>query len=477
MYYKSRIDRGKQVTELTELTEYERFIRSKNKRIEDAGFEPVNLPEFLFPFQREIVRRACVRGRSAIFAECGLGKTGMQLAWADQVVNKTGGRVLVLAPLAVSGQTIREGEKFGIKVRYASEQKEVDSPITITNYERLKNFDPSKFVGVVLDESGILKAYSGTTKRQIIQAFSRTEYRLACSATPAPNDIQELGNHAEFLGLMLSSEMIARWFCTTFDAGKFRLKGHAVKPFWEWVNSWSVMCAKPSDVGPFDDSQYELPLLDCIPVVVDVDTTTERNGMLFRDPGISATKIHAERRLTASDRVARIAELVASEPGEPWILWTETDYEGDELQAAIPEAGNLRGGLSLAAREKILEDFSTGKLRVLIAKPKIAGFGLNWQHCARVAFVAATYSFESFYQAVRRTWRFGQTRPVKCYLVSGTTEAHVSAVLQEKMLKFDNMREMMASVAPEGSDTSSKVLKYSGEKQPEMPSWLKGVSQ
>ena len=219
------------------MTEYEQFIRAKNKRVSDVGFEAENLPSFLFPFQREIVKRACVRGRSAIFAECGLGKTGMQLAWAEQVHRKTGGKILVLAPLAVSGQTVREGEKFGIPLTYAKEQSEVRGAITITNYERLKNFDTSQFVGVVLDESGILKAYSGTTKRAIIEAFRETPYRLACSATPAPNDIQEIGNHAEFLSLMTSNEMIARWFCTTFDAGKFRLKGHAVDIFWNWVNS------------------------------------------------------------------------------------------------------------------------------------------------------------------------------------------------------------------------------------------------
>lgn len=236
------------------------------------------------------------------------------------------------------------------------------------------------------------------------------------------------------------------------------------------------MCGKPSDVGPFSDDEYTLPPLENIPIVVDVDVVTERRkGELFRDPGISATAIHTERRLTVGERVEKIAQLVAAEPNESWVLWTETDYEGDEIERAIPGAGNLRGGMSVDARERLLEDFSNGKLRVLIAKPKIAGFGLNWQHCARMAFVAATYSFEAYYQAVRRMWRFGQERPVKCYLVSGATESHVVSVLQEKIGKFEEMRSMMLQVdSTSGGNATSKSLKYTGEKPFEVPNWLTG---
>jgi hypothetical protein len=295
-----------------------------------------------------------------------------------------------------------------------------------------------------------------------------------CSATPAPNDIQELGNHSEFLSLLSSHEMIARWFITTFEAGKFRLKGHAVEQFWRWVCSWSSMCRLPSDVGAFSDESYILPPLNLRSVVVEVDVTADRGGALFRDPGLSATKIHEERRRTVAERVAKVAELVAAEPTEPWVLWTETDYEGDALEAAIPGAGNLRGSLSLEAKEELLRAFGSGELRVLIAKPKIAGFGLNWQHCARMAFVASTYSFESYYQAVRRCWRFGQRRPVDCYMVSGATEAHVIDVLNEKRSAFEAMHaEMMRAAREALTFKQAGAVKYSGGRKPSLPSWIK----
>jgi len=457
------------------VTDYEAFIASKRDPVIESGFDVSRLPAFLYPFQRRLVELALRRGRSAIFAECGLGKTPMQLAWGEKVRGKTKLPVLALAPLAVSGQTVAEGERFGIDVVYRATGADVQpgDSIVITNYERLQSFDPAKFGGVILDESGILKAYSGVTKRRIVDAFRATPYRLACSATPAPNDIQELGNHSEFLSLLSSHEMIARWFITTFEAGKFRLKGHGVEQFWRWVCSWSSMCRLPSDVGPFSDEDYILPPLRLRPVVVEVDMVTDRAGALFRDPGLSATKIHEERRRTVAERVAKVAELVAAEPAEPWVLWTETDYEGDALQAAIPDAGNLRGSLSLDAKEELLRAFATGQLRVLIAKPKIAGFGLNWQHCARMAFVASTYSFESYYQAVRRCWRFGQSRAVDCYMVSGATEAHVIDVLNEKRAAFEAMHADMMRAAREAVTlTQPNVVKYSGAKRACLPSWI-----
>jgi superfamily II DNA or RNA helicase len=457
--------------------DYEEFIESKRGSLVDVGFEPGDLPAFLYPFQMELVREACLRGRSAIFAECGLGKTGMQLAWAEQVARETGKPVLILAPLAVSQQTVSEGVKFGIPVVYrqrGSDIADLDT-VVITNYERLKDFDPKLFGGVVLDESGILKAYSGVTKRLIIETFKSTPYRLACSATPAPNDTQELGNHSEFLSVLNSHEMVARWFLTTFDAGKFRLKGHAIEPFWRWVVSWSSMCRLPSDVGNFSDDGFVLPELKLTPIVVQVDMVSDRGELLFRDPGLSATMIHAERRRTVDARVAAVVELVKKEPNESWVIWTETDYEGDALELALPESGNLRGSLSVEKKEELLRRFAEGELKVLIAKPKIAGFGLNWQHCARMAFVAATYSFEAYYQAVRRCWRFGQKREVHCYMVSGTTEAHVIDVLNEKREEFERMHaEMMR--ASHGARTNKQVgaVRYTGTKKSSVGSWIKG---
>jgi hypothetical protein len=454
---------------------YADFIASKKDAASVRGFAALDMPGMLYPFQRRIVTDACERGCSAVFAECGLGKTGIQLAWAGQVARHTDGRVLVLAPLAVSGQTVREGAKFGVPVAYRKAGADVQASdrVVITNYERLKLFNPSDFAGIVLDESGILKSYSGVTKRAIVDAFASTPYRLACSATPAPNDTQELGNHSEFLGVMSNAGMLARWFITTFDAGKFRLKGHAVESFWRWVCSWAAMCSLPSDMGDYSDDGYVLPPLNLQSVTVEVDVVAGRGETLFRDPGLSATKIHAERRLTTRARVERVAELVRREPGEAWVLWTETDYEGDELSRALPEAGNLRGSLSLEAKEALLESFATGGTRILIAKPKMAGFGLNWQHCARMAFVASTYSFESYYQAVRRCWRFGQTRQVDCYMVAASTEAHVVDVLREKREEFETMRAAMLVYARESvAEVREKRVKYTGSKAAALPSWI-----
>lgn len=368
------------------MRDYRRFIRSKAIAAPEVGFEPRALPSLLYPFQREIVATRCRIGRSAVFAECGLGKTPMQLSWAHAVSEHAKGRVLILAPLAVAQQTVREGEKFGLPVRYAQSGEDVKSDVVVTNYERLKSFDPTAFAGIVLDESSILKAYSGSTKRRLVEAFASTPYRLACSATPAPNDHLELGNHSEFLSVLTSHQMIARWFLADQDAGEYRLKGHAVEDFWDWVSSWAAMCALPSDIHPqFSDEGYILPPLNHRTHVVDVDMIEGRGATLFRIPELSATSVHAERRRTAKARAERVAELVRAEPHEPWVIWTETDYEADELAACLPEAVELRGGEDPKRKEDTLLAFSDGLIRVLISKPKIAGFGLNWQHCAPAA--------------------------------------------------------------------------------------------
>lgn len=432
---------------------YEDFLARKTERAASYGFEPDGLGTFLYPFQERIVRWALQRGRAAIFAECGMGKTPMQLEWARNVAAHTGGKVLVLAPLAVSQQTVREGAKFGIDVVYARSQSGAGS-ITIANYEMLEHFRPDDFAGVVLDESSILKAYSGIRKRQILAAFRDTPYRLACTATPAPNDHMELGNHAEFLGVMTSHRMLSRWFLNdTTAAGVWRLKRHGATDFWRWVASWAVALELPSDIG-FDDAGFVLPGMDWQTHAVSVDVTDGRGEahgqpLLFRDPSLSATTMHAEMRRTSAARCARVAELVVSQPEEPWIVWCNTNYEADELVRLMPEAVEVRGAESIDDKERKIAAFSGGAARVIITKPSICGFGLNWQHCARMAFVGLSYSYEALYQAMRRCYRFGQTRTVEAHVVCASTEGAVLSTILRKQSQHSEMKAALRSAVRE----------------------------
>jgi len=406
--------------------------------------------------------------------DTGLGKTIQQLEWARQVSIHTKLPVLILAPLAVAHQTVREGGRFGIAAKYAKTAADVGAGISIANYERLDRFDPKVFGGVVLDESSILKSYSGPTKRALIEAFTDTPYKLACTATPAPNDHLELGNHAEFLGIMSSHQMIARWFINdTSTFGTYRLKGHAIESFWDWVSSWAAMASLPSDIGAFDDSGYILPKMTARVHEVDANVADRGDAMtLFRIPELNATSIHREKRRTANGRAARVAELVASEPDEQWIVWCDTDYEADELTAAIPDAVEVRGSHSPEEKEKRLIAFSDGQISVLVTKSKIAGFGLNWQHVARVAFVGATFSFESYYQAIRRCWRFGQRRPVDVHVVMASTERAVWDVLQRKTADFEAMKREMFSAAKRARQQHARDDSYRASKKTQLPRWM-----
>ena len=329
----------------------------------------------------------------------------------------------------------------------------------------------------MLDESSILKAYSGVTKRRLLESFASTPYRLCCSATPAPNDHLELGNHSEFLSVLSSHQMIARWFINdTSTFGTYRLKGHAIENFWDWVSSWAAMCAVPSDVSPeYSDDGYVLPPLETLTYVVDVDVKADRGENLFRIPELSATSVHAERRRTAQARALCLAQVIRSDRAEPWIVWTETDYEADALTAALAgeDVRELRGGDSPARKEETLEAFSTGALRVLVTKPKIAGFGLNWQHCARVAFASATFSFESYYQAIRRCWRFGQTRSVQTHIAMGATERAVVDVMNNKREAFEQMRDHMMSAARRRQHQRATSGAYAPARKITIPNWLK----
>lgn len=416
---------------------YDAFLEQKRLASPAVGLQTVPaLNRQLFDFQHDIVRWALRRGRAAIFADCGLGKTPMQLEWAKHVP----GDVLILTPLAVAQQTVREGQKFGIDVRYCRSQEQVEHGITVTNYEMLDRFQPQAFAGVVLDESSILKAYDGKTRNQIIAAFSETPFRLACTATPAPNDHMELGNHAEFLGAMTRAEMLSMFF--VHDGGetqKWRLKGHAQSDFWRWVCSWAVMLRKPSDLG-YKDRDFVLPELVYHEIVVRVDEPT--SGMLFPMEAETLQERIAARRDTVVERVADTAAIV-NESDEPFLVWCNLNAEGERLTRAIPDAIEVRGADSLREKEQGILAFTQGDRRVLVSKPSICGHGMNWQHCRNVAFVGLSDSWEQFYQAVRRCWRFGQKKPVNVYIVTAETEGAVLANIKRKESDAERMAEEM----------------------------------
>ena len=440
------------------MNEYQAFLQSKQLITAQAGFAvaPGAIHPRLFDWQRDIVRWALLQGRAALFEECGLGKTLQQLEWARHVAAHTGGRVLILAPLAVAHQTIAEARTIDLDVAYVRSQEQADSagPVVITNYDMLKAFDPAAFAGVVLDESSILKAFSGTTKKRLIEAFAQTPYRLAATATPSPNDVAEIGNHAEFLGVMQSHEMLARWFINDQGkAGSYRLKGHARADFWRWVTSWAVCISRPSDLGAwYDDAGFVLPSLELVDHCVDVDyARAQERGRLFTDDTASATTIWAEKRATLVERCALAAQLVDQEPRETWIVWCDTNAEADALKGLLPGAVEVRGDMSPAEKERKLNAFSDGQARIIITKADIAGFGLNWQHCGRQVFAGFTYSFEKIYQALRRSLRYGRRGPVVAHLIYAESEGNVLATLRAKQELHTTMQEEMnAAMAAHG---------------------------
>jgi hypothetical protein len=426
---------------MTTMTDtYTEFLQTKRIAVTPAGFDAEDIHTALFPFQRDITRWALRRGRAAIFAGTGLGKTAMQLEWARQVAAYTGGDVLILAPLAVSQQTVREGEKFGITVTLCQDGADVRPGVNITNYERLHRFDATRFAGVVLDESSILKAYSGATRTAIIEAFAQTPYRLACTATPAPNDYMELGNHAEFLGVMSRVEMLAMFFVHDGgDTSQWRLKGHAEGDFWRWMASWAVMLRRPSDLG-YEDGAFNLP-----PLVMHEHVLESRvapQGMLFAVEALTLSERRAARRASMADRVTAAAAL-ANGTDEPFLVWCDLNDESRALTAAIDGAVEITGSDPPEVKERRMLDFSDGHIRVLVTKPSIAGFGMNWQHCPNVVFVGLSDSWESYYQAIRRCWRFGQTRPVQCHVITSTAEGAVVQNIQRKERDAERMASAM----------------------------------
>ena len=421
--------------------EYEDFVKKKRRAEVATGHNPGPLNEHLFDFQHAIVSWAVRRGRAAIFADTGLGKTLMQLSWADEVASHTGGMVLVLAPLAVSEQTIEQGQNFGIEVRRVPAGGTPDAPgVWITNYERMDAIDFESLHGLVLDESSILKAHDGKTRQAIIDAAQGIPYRLSCTATPSPNDFEELGNQCEFLGVMTRTEMLATYFVNdTGDTGTWRLKGWGASKFWEWMGTWAVVLRNPSDLG-FDGLRYELPALKYFEHVVQTDPL---EGDLFSRPAMGLAERRKAQRDSIEARCNELAKVVNADQSEPWLIWCHLNDEAELLQSLIPGSINVQGSDSAESKAKNLIGFAHGDFRVLISKPKIAGFGMNWQHCARMAFVGLDDSFEKFYQAVRRCYRFGQKREVNVHLFTAENEGQILENLRRKESQHHEMSANM----------------------------------
>jgi len=431
---------------------YADFIASKKRAVLDCGIHATSLNRDLFKWQADIVRWALRKGRAAIFADCGMGKTFMQLEWASQVP----GDVILLTPLAVGRQTESEAVRFGIDAKVSADGKRA-AKVTIINYEKLHMVDASQFSGVVLDESSILKSMDGNTKNMLISMFSRTRFRLACTATPAPNDHMELGNHAAFLGVVTMAEMLATYFC--HDGGEtsvWRLKGHAVDDFWAWVASWAVMIRRPSDIG-FSDDGFELPPLRIH--VHEVKANIVREGELFGMPVLALDEQRKARRATLAARVERAADI-ANSTDEPVLVWCELNDESDALETAIHGAVSVSGSDTDDAKSTRMMDFARGDVRALVTKPKIAGFGMNWQTCNTMVFVGLSHSYEQFYQAVRRCWRFGQQSPVDVHIITSDAERAVLDNIQDKQSKADEMVGQM--VAKMQKTMSAELREASG---------------
>jgi hypothetical protein len=466
---------------------YQEFLQSKHIAASETGFEvqAESVHPMLFDWQREIVVWACRIGKAALFEECGLGKTLQQIEWLRlavkhlRVTRGSACRGLIVAPLAVAHQTIREGQKIGVEIVYIRHQDEVrdGQEIYITNYDMLKEIDGGQWGAVVLDESSILKNYTGATKRMILEMFDATPYKLACTATPAPNDHLELGNHAQFLGVMQSNEMIQRWFINdTMSAGNYRLKHHAEQDFWRWVTTWAVCISKPEDLG-YRDDKFILPDLEIIPQIVKVDHSRAwGSGQLVLTESLSATGMWKEKRATMADRCDRAGEIIDGSE-ETWIIWCDTNDEADYLRGLFPNAVEVRGSDSIKDKEEKLSAFSDCRAQMIITKAEIAGFGLNWQHCPNQVFVGMTYSFETFYQALRRSWRFGQKVPVKAYVIYAESEGNIRKSLEVKQEQHRAMQRAMNGAMLEQGLGKVRDLRaaqaYITERTMKIPGWVR----
>mgnify|MGYP003385626952 CR=1 FL=1 len=455
------------------MSEYADFLASKAPIAKARGITPAPMPAHMFDFQRDVTAFAIRQGCAALFLDTGLGKTACMLEWAAQCAGD--GMALILTPLAVARQIEREGVRWGYNARVIRDQSEAAPGINICNYDRFEKLDASAFDAVALDESSILKSLHGATRRHLTEAFAGTRFRLCCTATPAPNDHMELGNHAEFLGIMSSQEMLTRWFIndTATASQSWRLKGHARAAFWDWVASWARCAETPADLG-YDASRYVLPPMQVTRHRAVGEIKPEAGSLFAGD--MSATSMHAVKRQTADSRADEVAALVAAEPNEPWLIWVDTDYEQDAVMARLPGAIDVRGSMTPERKEAGLDAFVTEPGRTLVTKSGIAGAGLNFQHCARMAFVGRSFSYEAWYQSVRRCHRFGQVRPVYVHLIVAEGEDQIGRVIDAKASGHAEMkREMASAMKRDAGAVSSVRRKYNPTMNVEVAPWLCAV--
>lgn len=451
--------------------EYLEFLASKAPRAVSCGIEPDPMPGHLFDFAAHATAFCLRKGRAALFLDTGLTKTRCQLEFSKQGIAASNGIGLVLTPLAVARQFEKEGLSLGYDCHVVREQSDVRPGINICNYDRLDKLDTSAFGCVCLDESSILKNFSGKTTRALIDSFADTPFRLCATATPAPNDHVELGTHAEFLGIMPQSDMLIRWFINdNNDTGTWRLKGHAREAFWDWVSSWAVMASSPEDLG-FDGSRFLLP-----PMIIHrhkaIGEVRPMDGQLFAGD-VSATSIFAVKRQTTDARADEVARIVAEKPDDAWIIWCDTDLESSALTARIPDAVEVKGSLPVEKKEARIEAFSSGERRIIITKSGITGSGLNWQHCSNVVFCGRTFSYESWYQAVRRCWRFGQAKPVNVHLILAEGEDQIGRVIDRKAEAHADMKAAMIAASRRAIQAQSTVrVKYNPNYEGRLPEWL-----
>lgn len=475
---------------------YADFLAAKRRKPPTSGIDvhPDDLltAAHLFPFQRQIVAWAVGRGRAAVWADTGLGKTRIEVAWLDQILATVDGTGMILAPLAVAQQTIREARRMGVNVAYVHDQTEAESAaadgfrIVITNYDRLPKFDLPAFTAVALDESSILKAFSGVTKRAIVEGFKATPYRLSASATPAPNDLEELTNHADFLGIMTSQEMRSTFFIADSrgEFMKYRLKGHAAGAFYEWLASWAMACRHPRDLG-FEQDGYDLPPLTIRDHLVETGWTAE--GELFTPRLEGITQRAQVRKDTLAERIAAAVEIVCAEPERQWIVWTGRNDESSGMASALADAlpgavlAEVVGSDDADVKADVLAAFADGEVQILVTKPSIAGAGLNFQSCNRMVFVGLSDSYESYYQAIRRCWRFGQTEPVDVHIVLADVESVIVENVRAKERTAKSTTDgLIAAIAAENRRElyagTSKADDYEPTKPIRLPAWLRSAA-
>ena len=456
---------------------YSEFLEKKEVIIADSGFEVSDdeLSPYLFNFQKDIVKWALRKGKSALFEDTGLGKTIQQLQWAESVNKHTDSPIIIFAPLAVSKQTVKEGNKFGFKVNLCESQDDVINGINITNYEKIHKFDTDSFAGVVLDESSILKSYSGKTTQDMINRFRFTPYKLACTATPSPNDFTELGNHAEFLNVTTMNEMLSLYFINDSSHGNgWRLKGHSREDFFKWIAEWAMMIKKPQDFG-FDAEGYELPPLNIINEIVESENDDEER--LFSMPAETLSERRQARKNSLTERVNKTVEIIKEHNIENCLIWCNYNDESEALSKAIPNAYEIKGSDDDKHKENGMMGFADGSIKYLVSKPSICGFGMNWQNCNNMIFCGLSDSFEQFYQAIRRCYRFGQTKEVNVYVITSEAESNVLNNVKQKQANHELMSREMMKVTTEISKEKLYQIKafkshYAPKVDMNVPAWL-----